>query len=57
MEITVTLTVQVEVEATHADDQQAITDVQYEVDKALDYWFSHTARPMTSHGVSLQGRS
>lgn len=54
MKRTLTLTVQVEVDTSGPQDQEAIRDVLHETDKALDYWFGHTDRAMTNRGVSIK---
>lgn len=46
----ITLTVQVET----PDDAAAPADVTYQVDKALDYWFSHTDRDMSNMGITVK---
>lgn len=52
--VEIVLTVRVEVGATTPEQQKAAAnDALYEVDKALDYWFGHTDRPMTNLGVRL----
>lgn len=47
----ITLTVEVE---TPDGGLTVLADVTHQVDKALDYWFSHTDRDMSNMGVTVK---
>jgi hypothetical protein len=53
MKVTMTLRVEVEVEAADRELVAAGADVLYETGKALDYWFDHTDRPMSAQSVVI----
>jgi hypothetical protein len=45
--------VEVEVEMEPGGLEKAREDVIYQTEKALDYWFGHVDRPMTTTSVEL----
>lgn len=55
MKVTMRLTVEIEVETTGHEREQASADAVNETENALDYWFSHTDRKMTARSVTLKG--